>query len=536
MTKRVRKDRLSKWDDGENVLNDDQDDYISERSSLLSVEGHFRDPDGATANQKQQQQQQPQNQKNQQDYQQQSQYQDPYLNGEGPHTLRYFYNELPTTGIPAAAVVKENKKEEKRRLKEELKARRGQGQLVQGPVTQPKNEQSDNYYPYWYYYKAKNPDWIMRQQQYADAPFMPAPEPTTKIDLTEPENLPVEPKLTLAQRKARRLIYGDRDTPDMKYNRQRRRYEMVGKDGATTGNEGQQDPTSKQYVPLKDGDGNDGNDENDPRYRKNGRYSRTDPRGKLQTDYDWAEHYTQYMRNKSSLGNHNPNYKPNVRSKNHRSRKDYDPLRDLYGDDDDDENGPNGNRRNSHYYSSRDRNYNRNNRNNRYTTRSQQDYTTSSTRYGRQQGYNQSQTHSNQNYSAPQRDQNGQHRHGHTHNHGRNQHDQTDHHNISSKDLDGSGFKVVDASFRTGNGRNPMKGSLNRYDRAPPSIYNQGSYLPPITRDYHDRPHPSDYYGTQALTNDWKTLSYEPRMYKTNAQTKFYDRYLNNVIDKRLFA
>ncbi|CAF0868047.1 unnamed protein product [Adineta ricciae] len=543
MTKRTKRDRLSKWDDGENPLNDDQDDYISERSSILSLEGHFRGPDGATKQQQQQQQQQQQSQPYPQGDQQQ--YQDPYLNGEGPHTLRYFYNELPEHGVPAATIAKESKKETKRRIKEEREAKRGQGQLVEGPGAKPlmPGEMHDNYYPYWYYYKAKNPDWIMRQQQYSNAPFLPAPEPTTKIDLTEPENLPVEPKLTLAQRKARKYQYGDRDTPDIKYNRMRRRYEMLGKDGKPIDgdeNNDRQETSSRQYVPLKDGD-----NEDDPRLRKNGRYSRSDSRGKLQTEYDWAEHYTNYMRNKSALGNHSVNYKPNIRSKHRRSRKDYDPLRGIYGDDDD-ENGPNGGQKDQ-YYTSRGRNYSPNaayNRNNRYTTRSQQDYTTSTNRYG-QQGYNQSQPRSNQNYSAPHGDRNGRngnnYHHSHSHSYsngngyGRDQNgNQRNNHYISSKDMTGTGFRVTDASGRTGNG-NALVQEYSR-GRGPPSIYNQSSFLPPISRDYLDRPHPMDYYGTQALTNDWKTLSYAPLVYKSNARTKFYDRYLSNVIDKRLFT
>ncbi|CAF0923466.1 unnamed protein product [Adineta steineri] len=543
MTKRARKDRLSNWDfDGSNDVTNYQDDDISERSSITSLEGHFRQPpEGPTTAAT------TINNPNKQE-----EYQDPYYTGEGPHTLRYFYNELPDAGVPMAVQAKEAKKEEKQKIKDEIEARRGRGALVEGPGMNPPTEMNDNYYPYWYYYKAKNPDWIMRQQQYADATFMPALDPTKKIDLADPEEFPVSPKLTKATRKARDFLYTGRDTPNMIFNQERRRYEMLGegkdkKSGLPTdGDKNKQGGTSKQYIPLKDGGaggggGGGGAGAGGPNSRRNGTYSRTDPRGKLQTEYDWAEHYTNYMRNKSSM---DYNYKPNIRMRNHRSRKDYDPLNGIYGKDDpnnmnkdgfdfdyddDDEYGNgtgNGNRRRGNNRNGYGRNGNYRNGNGTYngnqrsTSQFQQYNTYSSNPYSNQQGS------FNQNRSAPHNGQRGIHRH--THNH-------STHHNLSSKDFNGGKFKVNDTSLDKSTANFRTLG-LNPSGYGPPSIYNQSNYLPPITRDYFDRPHPIGYYGTQVLTNDYNTLSYGPQIYKAGVQTKFYDRYLNNVIDKRLFA
>ncbi|CAF5095231.1 unnamed protein product [Rotaria magnacalcarata] len=74
------------------------------------------------------------------------------------HTLRYAYNELPENGIPFAVQFNNSKKEEEKSKRSIRKAPPGQGTLAPVVETQP-SEMNKNYYPYWHYYKLKNPDW-----------------------------------------------------------------------------------------------------------------------------------------------------------------------------------------------------------------------------------------------------------------------------------------------------------------------------------------------------------------------------------------
>lgn len=77
-------------------------------------------------------------------------------------------------------------------------------------------------------------------------------------------------------------------------------------------------------------------------------------------------------------------------------------------------------------------------------------------------------------------------------------------------------------------------------------IYNQSSYLPPIIRENHHHHQkqgtnrfPNEYYGTlarQTHSKDWDESIEIQKLYKNDPQTRFYDRYLNNVVDKRLAA
>ena len=84
-------------------------------------------------------------------------------------------------------------------------------------------------------------------------------------------------------------------------------------------------------------------------------------------------------------------------------------------------------------------------------------------------------------------------------------------------------FRVADVSFKRSD-RSPFFQPIkNSFPVSPPtSIYNQASYLPPITPYYYYRPIPVDYYVASAT----------PTVYKPNPRTDFYDRYLNRIITK----
>jgi hypothetical protein len=151
---------------------------------------------------------------------------------------------------------------------------------------------------------------------------------------------------------------------------------------------------------------------------------------------------------------------------------------------------------------------------------------------------------------VPNENKNHHHTHHHHHHHSPSQ-SQHHHHHLRyspSKEYENSEFQVIDASFKKTERTSyfqPRQNSFhspppaiynqNSFHSPPPVIYNQNSYLPPITRDnYYYRPIPTNYYSTSTLSHDWKEPIKSPKMYKPDKQTNFYDRYLNNVITKKI--
>ncbi|CAF3289306.1 unnamed protein product [Rotaria socialis] len=69
----------------------------------------------------------------------------------------------------------------------------------------------------------------------------------------------------------------------------------------------------------------------------------------------------------------------------------------------------------------------------------------------------------------------------------------------------------------------------------PPIISNQNSYLPSILpRENLSGSKSTDSYTKFTLSKDWRDSIKSPRIYKADPQTKLYDRYFNNVIEKKL--
>ncbi|CAF3230447.1 unnamed protein product [Rotaria socialis] len=122
------------------------------------------------------------------------------------HTLRYAYNELPENGIPLAVQFNNSKKEEEKRKKSIRKAPPGQGTLAPPVETQP-SDMNKNYYPYWHYYKLKNPDWMMRHRQTNDGQLIPydAVDPSQYVE--EPALTNITPESSRHNRKSHRKNY-----------------------------------------------------------------------------------------------------------------------------------------------------------------------------------------------------------------------------------------------------------------------------------------------------------------------------------------
>ncbi|CAF0867925.1 unnamed protein product [Didymodactylos carnosus] len=100
---------------------------------------------------------------------QQSEYEQPSPSPPS-HRRRHLYNERPPTP---------KKKEKQKKQRFVPKAPSGQGQLVDVPETKQPTLGKHSY-PYWYYYKLKNPSWIMKHRQTEDGHLIP-------FDDTKPE-------------------------------------------------------------------------------------------------------------------------------------------------------------------------------------------------------------------------------------------------------------------------------------------------------------------------------------------------------------
>jgi hypothetical protein len=106
----------------------------------------------------------------------------------------------------------------------------------------------------------------------------------------------------------------------------------------------------------------------------------------------------------------------------------------------------------------------------------------------------------------------------------------------------GSNFHVVDVSFQKSSRPSYIQQTREPCHLSIPTSSNQTPHLPPIIRDQHKtRPSrfPTEYYGTlarQTHGKDWQGSMDIPKFDKPDSQTRFYYRYLHNVVDKRLAA
>jgi hypothetical protein len=151
-----------------------------------------------------------------------------------PHTLRYPYNDLSQTGVALAEQYKLRKEQEKTIKQDIRKALPGQGKLAAVPSSQS-NNLGENHYPYWHYYKMKNPDWSMRHRQTADGQLIP-------YDRFNPSQYVQEPASNVSSNKVRNTR---RDRP-MRYNSAVKTNEFIAKSVA---NRNSDDTT---YIPLND--------------------------------------------------------------------------------------------------------------------------------------------------------------------------------------------------------------------------------------------------------------------------------------------
>lgn len=191
MTYNLKKDHVTNWD--ARNISDERDSPISERTSIASTIDDISPKKSPST---------------------------PPPPAKVPHSLRYYYNDMPENGVPLATEYKRMKAEEKKRQRNIRKAPPGQGRLAPVPESKPPG-MSENFYPYWHYYKVKNPDWQLRYRQTADGQMIP-------YDSFDASKYTQEPALTVSP---------------IKPNERSRK-----------GRERREKSSAKQYIPLKDPD------------------------------------------------------------------------------------------------------------------------------------------------------------------------------------------------------------------------------------------------------------------------------------------
>jgi hypothetical protein len=411
MSYKLKKNHLANWDrqpaNEKPISHNDRDSYISERSSISSLDETTPLP------------------------RLNNHHRSPPIPQKEPHKLVYPYNQLPENGVPLAIQAKQTQKEEEKIRKQNFrKAPPSQGSLA--PLPEPKpSEMGDNYYPYWYYYKATNPDWVMRHRQYADGQMVP-------YNSFDPSQYIHPPAVATPSKKSRRHHEkSNNDSFVLQYNPDKKCYEWVRKDLKQS--------SPEQYTSLNDV-------HRDEHSNQPNGITRSHSHGKLKTENDWSNHYIQSTTTNKLLEDSHTSKHPHSKKMRHISP---------------DEN-------NNHQHSS----------------------------------------HS----LSPH------HHHHHRHHHRHHHHDH--HHHHQSKE-----YQVRDTSFKKSERTPFFQPTSDSFPSSPPAIYNQSSYLPPIL---YDRPNVVDHSSTQTFDNDWKSPPKSPKIHKRDSQTNFYDRYLNNVIIKRI--
>lgn len=370
---------------------------------------------------------------------------------------RHSQIETPEDLIPVVIQTQQRSKEPKTSKKNDLgKIPPGHMNIASIPESKS-SDHGENYYPYWYYYKSQNPAWIARQRQNAlhealDPPHQPTitsssikPAPTRK-----PRQHP--PPLGL-------MVHP---------NPEKHRYEHLENNSST----------SMHLIPHDNHEGNHSKPKPSPRHADEHRVLPTKKsvlqpqRRKKKIEQDSVDNHRSSQDSSTLMITSNPVVnRPKNRSK----------LSDkssLIPDADD----PNRTR------------------------------------------YHQNFLRSHHSPSIPS------------------------HHNplhIRRRPPSGSELHVVDVAFRRSDRTSYLQQMRDPFHSRVSPTSNQTLHLPLIINDHHSQTKthsprfPTEYYGTlarQTHGKNWDESMDAPRIYKPDAQTRFYDRYLHQIVDKRLAA
>lgn len=396
------------------------------------------------------------------------------------HTHRYPYNEIPENVLPITTQLRVGRKEENKKKKNTRKNPTGQRKYVSFYGTKAA-DLSDHHYPSWYSNKINNPDWSPRHRQQIDNQIISHESFDSSQNTHQPvlTTLPLKPR----QHPTRNIRHNHHQQQQTISHDKQQRFDHSENTSVVSSH----GTSPIQYVSFKD------SDYDEHRIQPNKQII-SRQRRKLKTEHDWTEHYLQSISNgkpspesssliitSNSLAN---------RSKNRTKLSD----KNSVVTDPDEHNKYYRSQHSHHHYSY------------------------------------QNQSHNSPSIPSQQ-----------IHNH-------QPHLHIRRRPPSGaylaSDIHVVDVTFKRTDRPSLIQPTRDPYPTPvpPPSNHQQTPYFPPITRDHHQpKTHtprfPNEYYGTLARqTNgkDWEEPLEIPRLYKPDSQARFYDRYIHNVVDKRL--
>ncbi|CAF2543844.1 unnamed protein product [Rotaria sp. Silwood2] len=401
-----------------------------------------------------------------------------------PHNLRYHGNELQENGLPTAIQCQLARKEERKKKKTFHKATLDQGTLA--PLSEIKSQElTDNYYPYWGYYKLKNPDRITHHRQIVDGQIIPN-------ESLDPSQHVHQPALTTSSIKPKQQPRKSRQNgvSMIRSNQDKQRYDHSEKNSPTssylTFHDIHDSNYQQQHVPFENSDHDD--------YREQPtKHTISQQRRKLKTENDSTDHYVQLRTSKSPQNSNSLIITSNSLTNRSKNRSKIPEKNSLTSDIEEN----NKHRHSKHYH------------------------------------HHQDHTQSHNSPSIPSQ----QNHHHHQNLHIRRRPPSGSNHGID--------LQIIDTPIKKSERPSYFQQGRESFHLPTTPIFNQNSYLPPIIRDHHHHQKtnttrfPTEYYGTlarQAHGKDWEEPIEITKIYKSDPQTRFYDRYLNNVVDKRLAA
>ena len=388
---------------------------------------------------------------------------------------RHSQTEVPDNPTPVLTQDQQRPKEEKKTKKNDLR-KTPAGHVNVTSI--PENKSSDygeNYYPYWYYYKSQNPAWMTRRRQNAshETPDPPQPHPHQPA-FTSSSMKPQQQQPTPA-RKPRQHHHGS----IAQSNQEKHRFEPVENNSST----------SAHSITHDNHEMNHSKQRSSPKHPDEHRILPTkkpviqQQRRKTKIDHDSVDNHGQSMSNnhRSSQDSSTLTITSNSMANRQKNRSKLSDKSLLVTDLDD----PNKSR------------------------------------------YHQNYLRSHNSPSIPSH--------------------QTHHHNpphVRRRPPSGSEVHVVDVACRRPDRTSYLQQIRDPYHSRVSPISNQTLHLPLIINDHHqpktNSPRfPTEYYGTlarQTHGKNWDESLDAPRIYKPDPQTRFYDRYLHSIVDKRLAA
>ena len=465
--------------DFENNCDDDQDTYISERSSVassgdinqasISIVKAIPAPTPFS----------------------------PFLMPQTkPHTLRCHDIRFPKSELPLTTKLQLPRKIDKRKNETLHKVQLGHGALA--PLSETKSSDLvDNRHPYYYYYKMKNAARTTRHHQTTDGPIMPYKSFTpsqcaNKLALTTSS---IKPKQQLQQSRQDDVSTIQLDCGKPFHDHSKQSLSTLSW-CLTVGESHENNHQQKTSLPMTN---KSLENFDNLEHREKSQKRRILRQGRnMQMENDVTNHCVQSFASKSFQNSDSLMITSNSFANQQKTGSKISDKKSLNSDIS--ESSKRGHRKTHRHYP------------------------------------NQIQLHNSPSIPSQQN-----HHHHHHHHHHHQYHVRR---RPPSDSYVSSEFQIVNVSVRSSERLSSFEQVRESFHSPLLSTSSQNSCLPSITRDYHYHQKsnitrfPTEYYGTLARgahsRNSEESIGKTPKVHGPEPPTRFYDRHLNNVVDKRL--